>query len=78
MVLQDNLEPIDWCNWTFDDEVFGKTTCNEEIKISSFEGTTTSSKFDGTLSGSNFVTPIIIDEELTPNDPFQNMEKVNC
>ncbi|CAO2834492.1 unnamed protein product [Amaranthus hypochondriacus] len=72
---KDNLEPIDWCNWTFDDEVFGKTTCNEEIKISSFEGTTTSSKFDGTLSGSNFVTPIIIDEELTPNDPFQNMEK---
>ncbi|XP_057531621.1 uncharacterized protein LOC130809815 isoform X3 [Amaranthus tricolor] len=72
---KDNFELIDWCNWTFDDEVFGKTTCNEEIKISSFEGTITSLKFDGTLSGSKFVTPIIIDEELTANDPFQNMEK---
>lgn len=51
--VMDDLDYIDWSNWTFDDRIFSKTTCNVESKFSCFEGLVGSLNFDALLRTSN-------------------------
>lgn len=52
ILLQEDLDSIDWSNWTFDDGIFSKTTCIQGREISSSNDTVGSLNYDNN-NGSN-------------------------
>uniref|UniRef100_A0A803LV03 AAA+ ATPase domain-containing protein n=1 Tax=Chenopodium quinoa TaxID=63459 RepID=A0A803LV03_CHEQI len=50
--VKDDLDSIDWSNWTFDEGIFS-TSCNQERKRSCFEGIVGSLNFDDIPRASN-------------------------